>query len=268
MATCMIPLVMMCSVLFLWILMSCQSNPKLYMALNISGGDYQSAGSNSSGGSPLFSSTGTVSSPGIPPLSKDGMAHERRKGPPVDIFLFTCLQQSDNGAVWEAGANFPGSAGLVSVVAKLVFSDEQFDRLIHENNIYNYLTCKPLIQLSIPTCYGVYHCCLGGQGMDIGLLLTSMVPGTTANWLSYTEFIATMCVHVALHTFFSWMLPDSPSIRDAVKALHAQGVTHGDIAGRNIIVSERKPTLIDFGKARITTDSKCQWNDLNAMDGL
>ena len=196
------------------------------------------------------------------------MAHGHMKGPPVEIFLFTCLQQSADGAVWEAGAEFPGSAGLVSVIAKLAFSDVQLGKLIHENSVYSFLSRDPLVQLSIPTCYGVYYYHLEGQGMYVGLLLMSLVLGTTANQLNHTELIATMCVHVAFCMFCSWILLTSPSIRDAVNALHVQGDIHGDIAGRNIIIHEKQPTLIDFGNASITTDSKSHWKDLDAVERL
>ena len=123
---------------------------------------------------------------------------------------------------------------MVSVIAKLAFSDVCLMRLVHENTVYSYLSRNPLVQLSVPTCYGVYHCYLEDQGAYIGLLLTSLVPGTTASRLNHVEFMAAMCVHVALCMLCSWILLNSPSIWDAVNALHVQGVTHGDIAGRNI----------------------------------
>ena len=228
----------------------------------------QSTESNSSAAPPLFSFTGVAPSLVTSVRSKDEMAHEHVKGPPVEIFLFTCLQQSADEAVWEAGAEFPGSAGLVSVIAKLAFSDVRLGRLIHENSIYSFLSRDPLVQLSIPTCYGVYYCYLEGQGTYVGLLLTSLVPGTTANQLNYTELMATMYVHVALGMFCSWILLNSPSIRDAVNALHVEGVIHGDIAGRNIIVHEKQPTLIDFGNASITTDFKSRQKDLDVVERL
>ncbi|KAF8516404.1 hypothetical protein JB92DRAFT_2269709 [Gautieria morchelliformis] len=68
---------------------------------------------------------------------------------------------------------------------------------------------------------------------------------------------------VAAHIFSS-----RPSIRNAVKKLHAQGVTHGDIADRNIIVHDGKATLIDFSNAYITADGNCHQEDVDAVDQL
>jgi tRNA A-37 threonylcarbamoyl transferase component Bud32 len=53
-----------------------------------------------------------------------------------------------------------------------------------------------------------------------------------------------------------------------VEKLHVQGVTHGDIAGRNIIVHDKKVTLIDFGNASITTDANSRQEDMDAIDRL
>lgn len=162
----------------------------------------QSIRSNSSTAPSIFSHIGSESSHGTSVRSKDGMAYEGRKGSPVQIFLFKCLKQSADVCIWEAGIEFPGSAELVAVVAKLAFHPSWPMELMHEKNIYSHLTRNPL---PIPTCYGVYSCAMEDVGARVGLLLTSLVPGTSADRLTDAELRAVMCVHIAFCTFHSWI---------------------------------------------------------------
>lgn len=223
--------------------------------------------SNSSTAPSIFSSVASLTSPGTSVRPKDGIIYEDRKEPSGQIFLFTCLRRSAEVSVWEAGLEFPGSTEMVPVVAKLEFSAWPM-QLIHERNVYDQLTHNPPVQLPIPTCYGLY--CFMENMRVIGLLLTSLVPGIPMDSLADAELEAAMCVYVILCSAHSTHRSQSqrPSIRDAVKKIHAQGVTHGDIAGRNIIVHDGKATLIDFGNASITTDANSHQEDVDAVDKL
>ena len=130
--------------------------------------------------------------------SKDRVTSSGVTETPIHIFLFKRLKMSTYADVWEAGAIFPGNAGLVSVVAKIACSP-CLENLIAEAKAYSHLTSNPFIQLPIPTFYGMYYCPC--EGSFVGLLLMSLVPGVTADGLSDMEIRAAMCIHVALKNF-------------------------------------------------------------------
>ena len=157
-----------------------------------------SPGSDSIDGCSTFSFIGRSSAPHTSYRSKDGVPSSGVKETPIPIFLFKRLKTSTYADIWEAGAIFPGNAGLVSVIAKIAFSP-WLEKLMEESSVYSHLTSNPSVQVPIPTFYGIYFCPC--EGSFVGLLLMSLVPGVTADRLSDTEIGAAMCVHVALKYF-------------------------------------------------------------------
>lgn len=264
MATCTTPLVTTYSTLFPHIPVSRPSNPKF--TLNLSGHHHPRALGVTPPPSPLSFPLPEWRRRQVPLFTQRTKWHMNPGRDP--LLNFSCLRVSNSPPAGPLGKLEPSFRGVQKWSLSL--------RSCHSppRGLGN-LIMRTMFIVIFPTIVSISFLSQPVTGCIIVAWKDRTLVYFSRRWsrvqLQISSIIRSLwlqCAWMWLYVFLLMDLAYSPSIRNAVKELHLQGVTHGDIAGRNIIVHERKTTLIDFGNALITTQSERQREDLDAVDRL